>query len=378
MGLLELVERRPAFPRDILKRGLRSRGIEHLDRLVGPRRPECPLRLDQLVGLFPDIHQLEPALAVAVERRLDSVIGAARPTLHRREEVGIGVGEHAVAFLLGVEQVGEGDDLALELGQLLPRFARPARMPRPLDRQRPEHPQPSQRSGSQGERPRAKHPIGLPARHLAVAAFLDPRLGGIHQRYEAGIDAAILGLRPERLADQLLLDRARVETAAGLQAPRGVHRHPVLVDIDVDEDILRGIKGRPRGPGGNLPPPAGEDRVEDVARRAVPVGPLADDEHAVVAPRLALDPIDRGPEVVERIGHPRHEDMLGGIGGDTIDDSGGRLLRQRPASARHDRNDGTVAGQDRPRQHQTDRQSHPPRLKPARRPATGSETESLN
>ena len=121
-----------------------------------------------------------------------------------------------MAFLLGVEQVGEGDYLALELGQLLPRFARPPRMPRPLDRQRPEHPQPSQRSGGQGERPRAKHPISLPPRHLAVAALLDPRLGGIHQRYEAGIDAAVLGLRPERLGNQFLLDRLRVETAACL------------------------------------------------------------------------------------------------------------------------------------------------------------------
>ena len=156
-----------------------------------------------------------------------------------------------------------------------------------------------------------------------------------------------------------------------------MHRHPVLVDIDVDEDILRGIEGRPRGPSGNLLAPAGEDRVEDVARRAVPVGPIADDEHPVVAPRLALDPIDRGPEIVERIGHPRHEDMLGGIGGDSIDDSGGRLLRQRPASARHDSHDRAVAGQDRPGQdrpgqQQPCRQPHPPRLKPARRPATGS------
>ena len=310
VGVLELIERGPAFPRYVVERRLRSRRIEHPDRLLGLCRAERPLRLNRLVGLLPDIHQFEPALAVAVERRLHPVIGAARLPFHRREEVGIGVGEHAVSFLLGIEQVGEGDHLALELREFLPRLARPPRVLRPLHGQRPKRSQPRQRRDGQRECPRAKHPIGLPARHLTVAPFLDPRLGGLDERYQAGIDAPVLRQRLERLTDDLRFDRPRIEAAAGLQAPRRVHRHPLLVDIDIDEHVLRRIEGRLRGAGGDLAPPAGEDRVEDLARRPIPFRAIADNDHAVIPPCLALDAVDGGTEIVERIGHPRHIHVL--------------------------------------------------------------------
>ena len=168
-------------------------------------------------------------------------------------------------FLLGIEQIGEGDHLALELRELFSRLTRPPRVPRPLHGQRPKRSQPRQRRDGQRERPRPKHPIGLLPRHLTVAPFLDPRLGGIDEHYQARIDAPVLRHRPERLADDLCFDRPRIEAAAGLQAPRRVHRHPLLVDIDIDKHVLRRIEGRLRGPGGDLTPPAGEDRVEDLA-----------------------------------------------------------------------------------------------------------------
>ena len=315
MRLLQGIQRRAALRRHVGQRRPGLGRIEQPDRLLRLGRAEEGLLADAFFGLLPDVHQPQPPLAIAAECRLHVVVGRPSQALHGRLEVGVTVGQHPVAFLLAVEQIGERHHLALEGGELLPRFGEPPLMPGPLHEERRHGSQAGERRQAQRQGAGAKHAGRLGLRPLEFGPVLHPLLGRSHQIGQALIVLCVFGSGHEHLVDQFLLDGLRIESARHLQPPWRLHGDLPSLDVEHDRDIAGGIeRGRTTvalAALRRLPlPPLNETIEESLRGPAIPTG-VSHHDHAIVPSALELCLLDRRPHLFERVLHSRDKHPLG-------------------------------------------------------------------
>ena len=107
-----------------------------------------------LLGLIPDLHDLQPAVPEAVEVGVDLLVEGERGSRHRRGEVGVGLGQGLVSLPEGVELVHQAHGLLAESLELLVHRPLQALLAGVEDRQddQPEHPE--RRHHAQGHGPR--------------------------------------------------------------------------------------------------------------------------------------------------------------------------------------------------------------------------------
>ena len=312
MGLFQGIKRRPALGRHVGQRRSGLGRVEEFHRIVRGRRAEKPLRLDLLLGSFPDVHQAQPAFAIAANRPLNIVVGRPSHALHRRHEVWVGVGQHPVPLLLAIEQVGERHHLTFEGGEFLPGNPHAAAVPRPL------HEQPAEQAGraqpQKTERQRAgledAGRLGLPL--PVVGLVLDPLLRGCDQFREALIKEAVLRARHEPGCNQLRLECRAVEARGGLHRPRHVHRDLPVAYVEDD----RHVTGRIEAAILRLCPPAGDHLLEELGGTVGARGGV-DHHHAVVAAGRLFGRGDGGASRREVVPHAadEHPGRIVAIGG---------------------------------------------------------------
>ena len=318
MRLLQRIEWRAALPRHVGQRGSGLGGVEQFDRLLGLRRAEEGFLADPFLGLLPHIHQTQPPLAIAAKGRLNVVVGRPREALHRRLEVGIAVGQHAMAFLLAVEQIGERHHLALEGGEFLPRLGEPTFMPGPLHEKRRDRSEARQRRQAQRQGAGAKHACRFGLCLFDLDLFLHPPLGRSHEVGQPLVVLSVLGSRHEHLVDQFLLDGLRIQPARHFQPPRCLHGDLPILDVEYDRHIAGGVE---RGRAAvalttlrRLLLPPLDQTLEQFCRRIAIASGVSHHDHAIVPAALKPGLLDRRPHLRERVLHSRDEDPLG-VGG---------------------------------------------------------------
>ena len=109
-----------------------------------------------LLGLVPDLHDLQPAVPEAVEVGIDLLVEGQRGSRHRPGEVRVGLGQGLVPLPEGVELVHQADGLLAKTLELLVHRPLQALLPGVEDRQDHQPEDPERRHHAQGHGPRIR------------------------------------------------------------------------------------------------------------------------------------------------------------------------------------------------------------------------------